>query len=214
MSRLSRPYVKAFQTQTLGATTQFGSKSGCGATYVQPFQTQTLSVTLLFGSGLQRSRRLYNLVLDPELNGKNPENFLSRRITLVAKNAYLLFGRDSCSVFNSTAKDWTPRRILVTKTWKELKSPCIHITKTWKELKPPCIHITKIWKWLKSPCIHITKNWKGLKSPCILITKTWNGLKSPCIHIKNLERAEVALYPYHKNLESMLDKSCRPKLYF
>ena len=43
MSRIFRPYVKTFQTQTLGATVQFGSKSGCGATlgatHVQNFQT-------------------------------------------------------------------------------------------------------------------------------------------------------------------------------
>ena len=32
MSTLSRPYVQTFQTQTLGATMQFGSKCGCGAT--------------------------------------------------------------------------------------------------------------------------------------------------------------------------------------
>ena len=42
-ARLSRPYVQTFQTQTLGATVQFGSKSGCGATlgatHVQNFQT-------------------------------------------------------------------------------------------------------------------------------------------------------------------------------
>ena len=42
MSRLSRPYVQTFQTQTPGATRQFGSKSGCGATldatHVQTFQ--------------------------------------------------------------------------------------------------------------------------------------------------------------------------------
>ena len=61
-SRLSRLYVKTFQTQTLGATVQFGSKSGCGATlgathvqnfqtaYVQTFQTQTLGATVQFGS--------------------------------------------------------------------------------------------------------------------------------------------------------------------
>ena len=43
MSRIFRPYVQTFQTQTLGATVQFGSKSGCGATlgatHVQNFQT-------------------------------------------------------------------------------------------------------------------------------------------------------------------------------
>ena len=32
MSRLSKPYIQTFQTQTLGATMQFGSESGCGAT--------------------------------------------------------------------------------------------------------------------------------------------------------------------------------------
>ena len=31
LSRLSRPYTQIFQTETLGATMQFGSKSGCGA---------------------------------------------------------------------------------------------------------------------------------------------------------------------------------------
>ena len=43
MSRLSGPYVQTFQTQTLGATMQFGSESECGATHgathVQFFQT-------------------------------------------------------------------------------------------------------------------------------------------------------------------------------
>ena len=43
MSRFSRPYVQTFQTQTLGATRQCGSKSRCGATlganHVQTFQT-------------------------------------------------------------------------------------------------------------------------------------------------------------------------------
>ena len=43
MSRIFRPYVQTFQTQNLGATVQFGSKSGCGATlgatHVQNFQT-------------------------------------------------------------------------------------------------------------------------------------------------------------------------------
>ena len=43
MSRFSRPYVQTFQTQTLGATMQFESKSRCGATlgatHVQIFQT-------------------------------------------------------------------------------------------------------------------------------------------------------------------------------
>ena len=42
MSRLSRPYVQTLQTQTLGVTMQFGSKSVCGAilgaTHVQNFQ--------------------------------------------------------------------------------------------------------------------------------------------------------------------------------
>ena len=54
MSRLSRPDVQTFQTQTLGATMQFGSKSGCGATlgatHVQTFQTQTPGATRQFGS--------------------------------------------------------------------------------------------------------------------------------------------------------------------
>ena len=58
MYRLSRPYVQIFQTQTRGATMQFGSKSGCGATlgttlgatHVQTFQTQTLGATMQFGS--------------------------------------------------------------------------------------------------------------------------------------------------------------------
>ena len=43
MSRHSRPYVQTFQTQTLGATLQFGSKSGyiatIGAFHVQTSQT-------------------------------------------------------------------------------------------------------------------------------------------------------------------------------
>ena len=43
MSRLSRPYVQTFQTQTVGENLQFGTKSGCGATlgatHVQTFQT-------------------------------------------------------------------------------------------------------------------------------------------------------------------------------
>ena len=43
VSRLSKSYVHTFQTQTLGLTLHFGSKSGCsallGATHVQTFQT-------------------------------------------------------------------------------------------------------------------------------------------------------------------------------
>ena len=43
MSRISRPYLKTFQTQTLGANVHFGSKCGCGATlgatHVQTLQT-------------------------------------------------------------------------------------------------------------------------------------------------------------------------------
>ena len=43
MSRLSRPYVQTFPTQTLGANLQIGSKLGCGATlgatFSQIFQT-------------------------------------------------------------------------------------------------------------------------------------------------------------------------------
>ena len=43
MSRLSRPYDKTSKTQTLGATLQFVSESGCcaalGAIHVQTFQT-------------------------------------------------------------------------------------------------------------------------------------------------------------------------------
>ena len=61
MSRRSRPYDKTFNTQTLGANVQFGSKSGCSATlarlistlsrsYVQTFPTQTLGVILQFAS--------------------------------------------------------------------------------------------------------------------------------------------------------------------
>ena len=57
MSKLDRWYTQTFQTQTLGATMQFGSKSGCGATHVQKlqticpdFQTQTLGATMQFGS--------------------------------------------------------------------------------------------------------------------------------------------------------------------
>ena len=61
MSRLSRPYDKTFNTQTLGANVQFGSKSGCSATlarlmsrlsrsYVQTFPTRTLGANLQFGS--------------------------------------------------------------------------------------------------------------------------------------------------------------------
>ena len=61
MFRLSRPYDKTFNTQTLGANVQFGSKSGCSATlvrlistlsrsYVQTFPTRTLGANLQFGS--------------------------------------------------------------------------------------------------------------------------------------------------------------------
>ena len=61
LSRLSRTYVQTFQTQTVGANLQFGSKSGCSATlarlistlsrsYVQTFPTRTLGATLQFGS--------------------------------------------------------------------------------------------------------------------------------------------------------------------
>ena len=43
MFRLSRPYLQTFQTQTLSATLQLRSRSGCdatvGATHVQTFQT-------------------------------------------------------------------------------------------------------------------------------------------------------------------------------
>ena len=43
MCRHSIPYVQNFQTQTLGATLQFGSESECGAAlgaiHVQTFQT-------------------------------------------------------------------------------------------------------------------------------------------------------------------------------
>ena len=43
MSRFYIPYDKTFKTQTLGATMQFGSKSGCGAALgailVQIFET-------------------------------------------------------------------------------------------------------------------------------------------------------------------------------
>ena len=61
MSRLFTPYVQTLQTQTLGATMQFGSKSGCGATlgatqvqtfrpYIQTLRTQSLGATMQFGS--------------------------------------------------------------------------------------------------------------------------------------------------------------------
>ena len=61
MSRIFRPYVQTFQTQTLGATTQFGSKpeaarplarltSRLSRLYVKTFQTQTLGATVQFGS--------------------------------------------------------------------------------------------------------------------------------------------------------------------
>ena len=61
MSRLSRPYDKTFNTQTLGANVQFGSKSGCSATlmrlistlsrsFVQTFPTRKLGAILQFGS--------------------------------------------------------------------------------------------------------------------------------------------------------------------
>ena len=46
LARFSRLYVQTFQTQTLGAILQFGSKSRCGATigvtHVQTFQTLCL----------------------------------------------------------------------------------------------------------------------------------------------------------------------------
>ena len=61
MSRLSRPYVQTFPTRTLGATLQFGSKSGSGATlgaifsrlfrpYDKTLKVETLGATLQFGS--------------------------------------------------------------------------------------------------------------------------------------------------------------------
>ena len=61
MPRRSRPYDKTFNTQTLGANVQFGSKSGCSATlarlmsrlsraYVQTFQTHTVGENLQFGT--------------------------------------------------------------------------------------------------------------------------------------------------------------------
>ena len=39
MCRHSIPYFQTFQTQTLGATLQFGSESGCGATF-EPIHVQ------------------------------------------------------------------------------------------------------------------------------------------------------------------------------
>ena len=43
-------YVQTFQTQTIGATMQLGSKSGCGvtlgATHVQAFDPQKLGMSL------------------------------------------------------------------------------------------------------------------------------------------------------------------------
>ena len=61
MSRLSRPYDKTFNTQTLGVNVQFGSKSGCSATlvrflsklfrpYDKTFRAETLGAILQFGS--------------------------------------------------------------------------------------------------------------------------------------------------------------------
>ena len=59
--RLSTPYIQTFQTQTIGAKLQFGSKSGCGATlgslhfrlsrpYDRTFKVQTLGATMQFAS--------------------------------------------------------------------------------------------------------------------------------------------------------------------
>ena len=45
MSRFSRPYVQSFQTQTLGATMQFGSESGCGVTIGPENRTVSSLVT-------------------------------------------------------------------------------------------------------------------------------------------------------------------------
>ena len=67
MSRLSRPYVQTFPTQTLGANLQFGSKSGCGATrgaacpdfpdlLTKTFNTQTLSVNVNLGPNPDAAR--------------------------------------------------------------------------------------------------------------------------------------------------------------
>ena len=101
MSRLSRPYDKTFNTQTLGANGQFGSKSGCSATlmrlistlsrsFVQTFPTRTLGAAQPLAdfcpdfsdlmtrfSGLKLSARLCNLGLNPEA-ARPLARFLSR----------------------------------------------------------------------------------------------------------------------------------------
>ena len=59
MPRLPRPYVQTFQTETIGANLQFGSKSGysanIGAIHVQTFQT--------LGADLSRLRLLTRICI-------------------------------------------------------------------------------------------------------------------------------------------------------
>ena len=72
MCRDSRLFVQIFQTQTLGATLQFWSLSGCGATLgatlVQTFQTLCPDFADLMPrfSRLKLSARLCNLALNPD----------------------------------------------------------------------------------------------------------------------------------------------------
>ena len=62
MSRLSRPYDKTFNTQTLGANVQFGSKSGCSATLMRLISTLSRSLSRL--SRLEHSVQFCNLGLN------------------------------------------------------------------------------------------------------------------------------------------------------
>ena len=80
MSRLSRPYDKNFNTQTLGANGQFGSKSGCTATlmrliitlsrsFVQTFPTRTLGAARPLARFLSRLFRPYDKTFNVETLG-------------------------------------------------------------------------------------------------------------------------------------------------
>ena len=62
MSRLSRPYDKTFNTQTLGANVQFGSKSGCSATLARLMSRLSRSYVQTFP--LEHSAQICNLGLN------------------------------------------------------------------------------------------------------------------------------------------------------
>ena len=95
MSRLSRPYVQNFQTQTLGATVQFGSKSGCGAT-LGATDVQTFQTFLSRLSRVKLSARLCNLGLNRDAT-RPLARLKSRRfrVELLARICNLLLNPDA-----------------------------------------------------------------------------------------------------------------------